>query len=209
VDDTELRLATTTTWGDTISTTRFIGVRPPELVVAGPRRVLENQKTTWTARPLAMGPVRIQWRRRWLAGPRVYDFLGEGPSLTFAPSAGCELAVTLLDGLMPPRIVQAIVNVETFRDQPPAAAIGELRVRQRVDGRGRAVETTVELPRSAPLRMRVYDVRGRLRVRLWDGPAERGAHVLRWDASALEPGVYLLRVEGEPTGTVVRFALLR
>jgi hypothetical protein len=208
-EDTELRLATTSPWGDELEATRFVGVRPPELVVDGPRRVLVNTPATWIARAVAMGPTRIQWRRRFTGGSPAYEFLGEGPSLTLTPTAGCELQVTLLDGLVPPRIARELVTVETFADQPPSSAIGELRVRQRVDARGRQVETTVEAPRAGPLRMRIYDVRGRLRVRLWDGAVARGAHVVRWDASALEPGVYLLRVEGEPTGTVVRFTLLR
>jgi hypothetical protein len=208
-EDTELRLMTRSPWDDVLEATRFIGVRPPALVVEGPRRVLVNQPATWTARPVAMGPVRIQWQRRSLPGPPVYDFLGEGPALTYTPSAPCELVVTLLDGLVPPRSVREFVTVETFADEPPSPAIGEIRVRQRMDGRARAVETLVEVPRAGPLRMRIYDVRGRLRMRLWDGPAARGAHVVRWDASALEPGLYLLRVEGEPTGTVVRFTLLR
>ena len=57
--------------------------------------------------------------------------------------------------------------------------------------------------------LRVYDVSGRVRRRLWDGPVSPGAHVLRWSAADLEPGVYVMGLE-TPRGRLVRkFAVLR
>jgi hypothetical protein len=80
---------------------------------------------------------------------------------------------------------------------------------QSLDAGARHAETRFELTRATPLKLSVYDVRGRLRVTLWDGPATRGTHAVRWDASGLEPGVYFLRLLAEPSGLLERFVVLR
>jgi hypothetical protein len=154
-----------------------------------------------------MGPMKIQWQRRWRGNGPLYDYLGEGTAMSFAVDQPCDVVVTLLDGLL--RLTQQSFTVETFADVPPPESPLVLSVKQRSDARARAMETTVNLPRTGMLRMRVYDVRGRERVRLWDGPASNGTKIVRWDAGGLEPGLYLLRVEGEPTGTVYRFTIVR
>jgi hypothetical protein len=206
-DDTELRLTMSSPWADELQTSRLIGVRPPTLFVEGPRRIVEGGVASWTARATAMGPMRIQWQRRWLASGPSLEFLGEGTGMSFAVERPCELVVTLLDGLL--RVTKQSLTVETFADRPPPEALAEMRVSQYHDARSRAMETTVQLPHAASLRMRVYDVRGRERARLWDGPVTRGSHIVRWDAGALESGLYLLRVEAAPSGTVFRFTIVR
>lgn len=206
-EDTELRLEVTSPWSDVLLARRFVGVRDPELMVFGPRRVVEGREATWTARVSAMAPFRVQWLRQWQGSGPGTTFLGEGPTTTFAVERPCRIEVLLIDGLF--RIARTTLDIATFEDRPPPVANGTLLVRQRSDGHGHAMETSLELPRTGPLRVRVYDVRGRLRANLWDGPATRGEHVVRWDGSSLEPGVYLLRVEAEPTGTVLRFSIVR
>ena len=206
-EDTELRLTMSSPWGDELQASRLIGVRPPTLLVEGPREIVQGGVASWTARATAMGPMRIQWQRRWLDSGPLYEFLGEGAGMGFTVERPCEIAVTLVDGLL--RTTREVVTVQTFVDRPPADTPTEFRVTQRHDARSRAMETTVDLPAAGKLRMRIYDVRGRERVRLWDGPVGRGAQVFRWNAGSLEPGLYLLRVEGEPNGTVVRFTIVR
>ncbi len=206
-EDTELRLGMTSPWGDRLETTRFVGVRPPSLVVEGPRRLVQHGRSTWTARATGMGPLRLQWQRRWRQPNAVLEYLGEDLATSFAADTAFDLTVSLLDGLG--RVTREQVLVETFVDRPPPTPTGLLRVSQRADARARAMETSIQLPRSGPIHMVVYDVRGRERARLWDGTATAGSHVVRWSAGSLEPGVYLLRVLAEPDGTVLRFSIIR
>jgi hypothetical protein len=80
---------------------------------------------------------------------------------------------------------------------------------QTLDARAHHAGTLFELTRATRLQLSVYDVRGRVRATLWDGPASRGTHVVRWDASGLEPGAYILRLLAEPGGLLERFVVLR
>ena len=101
---------------------------------------------------------------------------------------------------------------------PPkeGAASGKTRRRAKDDiasaskprkpSRTRSRATTQALKREELV---VYDVRGRVRATLWDGPAGRGTHIVRWDTGALEPGVYFLRLVAEPTGILERFIVVR
>lgn len=52
-----------------------------------------------------------------------------------------------------------------------------------------------DLPGGASVRLAVYDVLGREVVRLEDGPRGAGQHRVPLDASALAPGVYVVRIE--------------
>ncbi len=207
LDDTELELRVVSPWGDSLSATRFVGVRLPELFVEGPRRIVQHGAGTWSARAVAMGPLRVIWQRQWRKPGSPLAFVGEGLDQSFAADTSCDLTVTLFDGL--DRVTRERIVVETFPDRPPGSASNDLRVSQHTDARARNAETTVELTRATTLHMVVYDIRGRVRAKLWDGPAAAGAHVVRWNATVLEPGVYLLRVLAEPHGTVLRFSVVR
>jgi hypothetical protein len=205
--DAEIELSVRTPWGDTLSASRFVGVRPPELFVEGPHRVLQRTAATWRARIAAMGPASVHWTlqfRRSRSGPVP---LGIGTEQTFAPDTSLDLTVTLEDGIG--RIAVEHVAVETFVDHPPPLSTGVLRISQSLDAGAHHAETRFELTRASPLKLSVYDVRGRLRATLWDGPASRGTHVVRWDASELEPGIYFLRLLAEPNGLLERFVVLR
>ncbi len=206
-EDSELVLEVTSPWGERVTATRLVGVRPPELLVDGPRRIVQHGPGTWTARAVGMGPLRVIWQRQWrrVGAPLLY--LGEGLAQSFAADTSCDLTVSLFDGLN--RLTRQNIAVVTFADRPPGIAPSGFRVSQRTDARARGVETTVELTRATRLSMVVYDIRGRVRARLWEGPATTGAHVVRWNAASLEPGVYLLRVLAEPHGSVLRFSVVR
>jgi hypothetical protein len=54
---------------------------------------------------------------------------------------------------------------------------------------------SVTLPESVPVSLAVYDVLGRQVAVLMDGVPAAGTHNLTFDASALTPGVYLLRLD--------------
>ena len=206
-DDSEIELSMPQPWGDTLTVSHFVGVRPPELIVEGPQRVLQHARATWQARFTAMGPVHVAWARRLRRTGALLEQLGADIEQSFAADTSLDLTVTLQDGLG--RIVTQHRVVETFVDHPPPFSTGALRMTQRLDAGARHAETTIELTRASPLKLTVYDVRGRVRATLWDGPAGRRTHVVRGDAGALEPGVYFLRLVAEPTGIQERFVLVR
>jgi hypothetical protein len=205
--DAELELTVRTPWGDTLTASRFVGVRPPELDVEGPRRVPQREPATWRARVVAMGPASVRWTRQSRRPRSAPEPLGSGAEQSFAPDTSLDLVATLTDGLG--RTAAQHLAVETFVDHPPPLSTGVLRMSQSLDAGARHAETRFELTRATPLKLSVYDVRGRLRVTLWDGPATRGTHAVRWDASGLEPGVYFLRLLAEPSGLLERFVVLR
>ena len=206
-EDSELQLTVQTPWGDTLHASQFVGVRPPELIVEGPHQVGQHAQATWGARINAMGPAHVSWMRQWRRPGAQPEQLGEALERSFAADTSLDLTATLVDGLN--RVVQQRVVVETFVDHPPPLGSGVLHMTQSLDAGARQAETTIELTRATPLRLSVFDVRGRIRATLWNGPAGRGAHVIRWDASGLEPGVYFLRLLAEPTGLLQRFVVLR
>ena len=59
---------------------------------------------------------------------------------------------------------------------------------------GEVATVRATLAEAGALRVEVLDVLGRRVALLADGPAEAGAHVLRWSAGAAPPGLYLVRV---------------
>lgn len=205
-EDTELALDVFSPWGDTLATTRFVNVLPPELWLEGPDRVVQHGVATWRARAIAMGPVRFRWERQWRRPKADPVFIGDGGEVTFAADTSCELRLRLTDGF--DREVELRRSVETFADRPPGGG-ALLAASQRLDAGARVAETHLEVGRSGRLTALVLDVRGRVRARPWDGPIERGGHVVRWDAGGLEPGVYFLRVTFESKGAVERFVVIR
>jgi len=206
-DDAELELQTTSIWGDLVVSQLRVGVRPPFLVLEGPTRIPQRGQGTWRARFAAAGPATVYWDRTWRYRGAGVEALGDGLEKSFLADTSFALRVTLVDGLG--RVVVGSLDVETFTDHPPPLASGVQRLTQHLDHAARGAETTVELTRSTRMSLVVYDVRGRVRERLWDGPAARGVHLVRWDASALEPGVYFLRLLVEPAGRVLRFVVAR
>jgi hypothetical protein len=60
----------------------------------------------------------------------------------------------------------------------------------------------------------VYDVRGAVVRRLWDGSAAAGGHKVRWDGTAddgspLPPGVYLYKLEAGDRVAVKKLVLIK
>ena len=57
-----------------------------------------------------------------------------------------------------------------------------------------------DLDRSASVTIRVYDVAGRLVQQMEEGRQEAGSYRIRWDASGLGAGVYMieLNLDGKP-----------
>ena len=206
-DDSEIQLTAITPWGDTLTASRFVGVRLPMLVVEGPHRIVQHARATWQARISAMGPAHVSWVRQWRRPNAPFESLGQDIAPTFAADTSLDLFVTLRDGLG--RAITQRFAVETFPDRPPLVNSGVFRMSQQLDAVARHAETTFELTRATPLHLVVYDVRGRKRETLWEGPAERGVHIVRWDAGGLEPGVYFLRLTAEPNGLLERFIVLR
>lgn len=70
-----------------------------------------------------------------------------------------------------------------------------------------------ELAEPGPVRLAVYDVRGREVAVLAEGPLPAGAHTVAWDGTAggrtLPGGVYLARLEAEAGQATVKLTLLR
>jgi hypothetical protein len=79
---------------------------------------------------------------------------------------------------------------------------------------GYSTEIRFEVPRAAPVSLKVYDATGRLVRTLLDGPAEPGTHGAVWDARddrgvAVAPGVYFCRFEHAEGGEMRKVILLR
>jgi hypothetical protein len=206
-DDSELELTVHTPWNDTLTAAHFVDVHPPELIVEGPERVAQRSRATWIAHITATGPASVTWERTWHRFGEHAQTVGEGLTCSLFADTAMDLDVTLVDGLG--RTAARHLVVATFVDHPPPLGPTAFRMSQQLDARARRAETTIELPHATPLELTVYDVRGRLRATLWGGPAERGTHVVRWDASGLEPGVYFLRLVARPTGILERFVVVR
>ncbi len=115
--------------------------------------------------------------------------------------------MTVTDGIG--RTVTPRLEVQAFAARPPGEGPAALAVGHRLDAGASAGELRLSMGRAGRLRAEVNDVRGRARLLLWDGAVARGAHVVRWDARRLEPGVYLLRVRFEDEGALERFIVLR
>lgn len=207
-EDSELRLTVMTPWADTlVSVPFFVGVRPPVLQLSGPRTIAQRTAGTWSARVAAVGPAAVQWTRTWRRPLAVPLTLGHELAISFVADTSCDLEVVLVDGLGR-RVVERRA-IESFKDKPPSDRTARFMAVQHFDVGMRHGELTLELTEPAPVVAVVYDVRGRARARIWDGPLSRGVHIVRWDAAALEPGIYFLRVTTSPRGTVLRFAVLR
>ncbi len=206
-DDSEIELTVRTPWGDTLTVFHFVDVHPPVLIVDGPDRVAQHTRGTWTAHIFATGPASVTWERTWRRPGARSEPAADGLACSLVADTSLDLDVTLVDGLG--RSVSRRLTVTTFVDHPPPLNPRTFRMSQLLDARARNAQTTIELPHATPLHLAVYDVRGRLRATLWDGPAQRGTHVVRWDASGLEPGVYFLRLIAEPTGILERFVVFR
>lgn len=209
-EDTELRLTVMSPWSDTLdSAPFFVAVRPPQVTITGPRRLAQRTLGTWSARVAAMGPVSLQWSRSWRVpiGSPIRLTLGSAPEQTFAADTSCDLELSVIDGLGR-RVIQTWA-VETFKDQPPGDRTARFAVQQFFDAGMRAAQVSFELVQGATVDAAVYDVRGRRRARVWDQPLSAGVHLVRWDASTLEPGLYYLRVLAGRASTVLRFAIVR
>jgi len=167
----------------------------------------QHTRATWSAHITATGPASVTWERTWRRFGERAQTVAEGLTCSLFADTAMDLDVTLVDGLG--RTAARHLAVTTFVDHPPPLGPSVFRMSQQLDARARHAETTIELPQATPLDLSVYDVRGRLRARLWEGPAPRGTHVVRWDASGLEPGVYFLRLIARPTGILERFVVIR
>ena len=57
------------------------------------------------------------------------------------------------------------------------------------------------LPQASPVKLAIYDLRGRLVARLVNGMREAGTHEVVWDASNQASGLYFYRFEAQPSLT--------
>ncbi len=193
-NDVELRVQVIGPWGDTLlSAPHFVGVRVPELTVFGPLRAPVGMAAEWSARISAVGPARVDWTRRYRTNNgAVVENLGTHDALRFAPSGPFELTARLLDGLG--RVTTRVIQVETFTPAVVPERLLELAAVTRWDAGARIAQTRFELPSSGMLDARVYDVRGQERAVVAVGALPAGAHVVQWDLSPLESGVYFMHV---------------
>jgi hypothetical protein len=206
-DDSQLELSVESPFGDVDSALTFVRVNDPSLAFSGPVRLAKGSVGTWSLRVVAAAPFGMFVYRQWLVPGSYYkELLGTGTSYTFAATNPFQLTAELSDGLG--RTASAQVQVATFVDQPPKSADQFVRLTQIVDG-GRRAEVHVETAEATTLSLGVFDLHGRERVALADYTTTRGERVIRWNAGALESGIYFLRA-ATATGhsAVVRFVLL-
>jgi hypothetical protein len=65
------------------------------------------------------------------------------------------------------------------------------------------------LPQAGEAQLEVFDTRGRAIARLADGFLPAGRHQVRWDAAALESGVYFVRLRAAGASRVCRAVVIR
>lgn len=206
--DLQVRVRAIGFWGDTLeSAPHSVGVRVPEIVIEGPRRVPRDTPAAWSARIAAVSPSRVEWTRRYSLDV-FFDNLGTLDEVRFAPGRPFELTAKLTDGLG--RVATQTVFVTTFVPGTVPATPRELASTTLLDAAGHAAQSRFDLPASGRIEAALYDVRGRLRVRLADVIASAGAYLVRWDATPLESGMYFLHLRlARHQDTTERVAIVR
>ena len=71
-----------------------------------------------------------------------------------------------------------------------------------------ATSIQYRLKEAAPVKVRVYDMLGRVVATLADGPHAAGTHEVQWDASHLASGTYFYRIEANGKVLATKKALL-
>lgn len=105
---------------------------------------------------------------------------------------------------------EAEVTTGTVSTGGPADGPAELSLAAPYPNPARGpVVLQVGLPRAGPVRMAVYDMRGREVAVPLDGERPTGWHPVRWDASGLASGVYVVRLTAGTEEVVRRLTLVR
>jgi hypothetical protein len=76
------------------------------------------------------------------------------------------------------------------------------------DERNGALRVRYELDAAEPVHLGIYDVAGRLRGTIEDGPRAAGAHEVSWDLSGLEAGVYFVKLRRAGPALTMRVVVL-
>jgi hypothetical protein len=109
--------------------------------------------------------------------------------------------------------VSDCVKILAKRDTPPPPAfapVSEVLLDPAVPNPFNPVTTLAyTLPKSAHVRLVIYDVTGRLVETLADGVQAAGEHVIEWDATGLASGVYYYRLQAGDVTHVRRAILLK
>lgn len=207
--DLELSLRVIGPWGDTLhSAPFFVGVRMPEIMIEGPRRLPRDVPGVWWARVSALGPSRVDWTRRLRVAGSLTELLGAREEIRFAPPAPFDLTAKLTDALG--RTVTQTIAVETFVPGSVPDTPRTLSSHTTFDTGAHSARTRFELPAPGRIQADLYDVRGRLRARIADAQAPRGLYFVDWDAAPLESGMYFLRLRVSGSGArTERFAVIR
>lgn len=74
--------------------------------------------------------------------------------------------------------------------------------------RAAQAHVTMQLPSTGTATLRVYDMLGRERLRLFSDHADAGSYTVSWDAASLPKGVYLYRLEQNGSSQVRKFTLM-
>jgi hypothetical protein len=91
--------------------------------------------------------------------------------------------------------------------EPPGAAVELLPVAPTPVRDGASIAFV--LPCAAAARLEVFDTRGRMIARLADAVLPAGRHQARWDATALECGVYFVRLRAAGASRTCRAVVIR
>jgi hypothetical protein len=111
-------------------------------------------------------------------------------------------------------LVAILYRQENIAAATPTAAVSSLRMRAALNPFSHQTQVQYQLGQAGPVRLSVYDVRGR-RVRvLHDGIAASGDHEVTWrgeddQGRALPSGMYVLRLESGRESASVRVGLVR
>jgi hypothetical protein len=97
---------------------------------------------------------------------------------------------------------------------PPPGGEARFELHASAPAAGGAARIAFTAPRSAAVRLRIYDAAGRLVRTMADGAFEAGTHVMEWNGRSasgqpVASGVYFCRLEAEAHATTQRLILLR
>lgn len=193
-----------------------------DVALAGSGPALADNLAFGTASPFVSVPVGLSTVEvrdatgGQLLGSFALDLTGasEGDTLQISVTGFVDPSIVGAPGAPPP--LRTVAVDETGAAEPGRPTAGEAGADSPLALHGvhpnpaaGTVEVTFTLSRTGPVRLAVYDVLGREVAVLADGERAPGAHRARLDASALAPGLYVLRLDAEGTSVAQQLTAVR
>ena len=197
---------------------------PLSASISGPSVMSPGQTGTWTATAIG-GPAGVPTYRWYKNGSFTgitsqsytttagsYDFSVRVDVVRGNESASASKYVTVYDnGGCAPDVVLCPAAQGEAEAPALAEAAPEAFALRSVDPNpvGASATITFDVPEASAVAVVVYDVRGREVARPVDGEAGAGTHRVRFNASQLSPGVYVVRMQSGTFSASQQFTVAR